>query len=292
MTEANAKSWDLRGRTCVVTGATSGIGTETALGLARLGAHVTLVGRNRARGESAVARIRNEHPDASLRLHLADLSSQHEIRRLAEEVLATHSAIHVLVNNAGIVNLKRRTTRDGIEETFAVNHLGYFLLTRLLLDRLRASAPARIVSVSSDAHKFGPLDPRDLQNERRYRSMRVYGQSKTANLLFTREMARRLEGSGVTAHALHPGAVSTRLGQQNGPLARVLTGVLGWFFLSPAEGAATSIYLASDRAVGETNGGYWYRKRPHEMAGHARDDALAAHLWDESERLCGLAPGA
>jgi retinol dehydrogenase-12 len=281
--------WTVADRVCVVTGATSGIGAETALGLARGGARVVLVGRSRERGEAVRERIRREVVGAEPELQLADLSSQDEIRRLAASLLERHPAIHLLVNNAGIVNLKREVTTDGHEATFAINHLAYFLLTHLLLPRLRESAPARIVNVASEAHKFGRIDPDDLQNQASYRSMRVYGQSKAANILFTRELARRIEGSDVTVNCVHPGAVSTRLGHQNGAWARTLTRLLGVFFLSPARGAETSLFVATDPGV-EGSGDYYVRSRPRAPADHARDPGRAERLWRESERLCGIAP--
>lgn len=284
-----AAGWSLRGKTCLVTGATSGIGEEIALGLAREGARVALVGRSRERGEASVLRIRRESGSSDVELLLADLASQAEIRSLAERVLDRFASLHVLVNNAGVANLRRETTPDGLEATFAVNHLAYFQLTLLLLERLRASAPARVVNVASDAHKFGRLDFDDLQSERRYRSMNVYGRSKTANILFTRELARRLEGSGVTVNCLHPGAVATRLGQQNGVFARVLTRALSVFFRTPAQGADTAVWLASSPALGDTTGGYFYSRREREPAAHARDPAAAARLFEESARLVGLA---
>jgi NAD(P)-dependent dehydrogenase (short-subunit alcohol dehydrogenase family) len=283
-----AAGWSLRGKTCLVTGATSGIGEQIALGLAREGARVALVGRSRERGEASVERIRRESGSSDVELLLADLASQAEIRSLAERVLDRFASLHVLVNNAGVANLRRETTPDGLEATFAVNHLAYFQLTLLLLERLRASAPARVVNVASDAHKFGRLDFDDLQSERRYRTMNVYGRSKTANILFTRELARRLEGAGVTVNCLHPGAVATRLGQQNGVFARVLTRALSVFFRTPAQGADTAVWLASSPALADTTGRYFYSRREREPAAHARDPAAAARLFELSARLVGL----
>lgn len=277
--------WTVRGRTCVVTGATSGIGEEIALGVARAGGRVVLVARRRERGEATAARIRSEVPGAEPELLLADLSVQAEVRGLAERLLERFEAIHLLVNDAGIVNLRRELTADGLEATFAVNHLAYFLLTTLLLERLRASAPARIVNVASDAHRFGRLDPSDLQSERRYRSMRVYGQSKAANLLFTRELARRLEGSGVAVNAMHPGPVATRLAQQNGPVARAVTRALSVFFRTPAQGADTALWLATAPELEGVSGRYFASRREREPAPHARDPELARWLFEESERL-------
>jgi NAD(P)-dependent dehydrogenase (short-subunit alcohol dehydrogenase family) len=286
--------WSLEDRTCLVTGATSGIGLETALGLAREGARVLIVGRSPGRGEAAREQIAKQSGNDRVELLLADLASLAEIRRLCAEVKSRCDALHVLVNNAGLVNMSRQLTVDGLEATFAVNHLAYFALTLGLLDRLRASAPARIVNVASDAHRFGSIDWDDLQSERRYRglpfvaAMRVYGSSKLQNILFTRELARRLEGSGVTANCVHPGAVSTRLGTNNGSVGRVVTGLLRPFMLSPAAGAETSIFLAASPELAETSGRYFTRKREASCSRAAQDDAAARRLWDVSVELAGL----
>jgi len=210
------------GRTVLVTGASSGIGRATAVGLAAEGARLILVGRSPERCEETLAEIRRRTGRDDAVMLRADLSSQKEVRRLAEEVLVRADRLHVLVNNAGVTLLRRETTVDGFEATFATNHLAYFLLTGLLLPRLRESAPARIVNVASDAHRFGRLDLDDLQNERRYGAMRVYGQSKTANILFTQELARRIAGSRVTANALHPGGIRSNLGRSRSPFAEAL----------------------------------------------------------------------
>ena len=285
----------LEGRTCLVTGATSGLGQETALGLARLGAHVILVGRSAARGERARAEVSRQSRNPRVELLLADLSVQKEVRRLAAQVLERAPGLHVLVNNAGVVNLSRTLTADGLETTFAVNHLAYFLLSNLLLSRLAESAPARIVNVASDAHRFGKLDLGDLQSERAYRAlpalgaMRVYSMTKLANLLFTDELARRVEGRGVSANAVHPGFVRSRLGENNGVAARALLVLLRPFALSPARGAETSIHVASAPELEGVTGRYFARKREARPSGAARDRTLARQLWDESARLTGLA---
>jgi retinol dehydrogenase 12 len=279
----------LSGKTCLITGATSGIGRATATALAGMGASLLLVGRDRARGEETVAEIAQRTGNRDVALLLGDLSSQADVRRVAAKFLASDRPLHVLINNAGVVNLRRSVTVDGIETTFAVNHLAYFLLTTLLLPRLVASAPARIVNVASDAHKFGPLDFDDLENTRRYRAMRVYGQSKLANILFTDELARRLAGSRVTANSLHPGAVGTGLGKNNGAWARVIIAMLRPFFRTPADGAATSVYLASSPAVEGVTGKYFARQREHRTSAAARDAAAARRLWDISARMTGLA---
>ncbi len=278
----------MRGKVCVLTGGTSGIGRETAVALAGLGARLALVCRDRGRGEDTVAEIAARTGSRDVTLHRADLSRQADIRRVADELLAQLPRIDVLVNNAGIVNLRHALTADGIETVFATNHLAYVLLTLLLLARLRASAPARIVNVASEAHRFGTLDFDDLGHARRYRSMRVYGQSKLANILFTYELARRLEGSGVTVNCLHPGAVATRLGHNNGRVARLLTGLLRPFFRTPAAGAATTIWLASSPDVEGLSGQYFANCRPKESSAVSHDRAVARRLWDTSLRLTGV----
>jgi NAD(P)-dependent dehydrogenase (short-subunit alcohol dehydrogenase family) len=277
----------MQGKTCMITGASSGIGRATALALAGMGARMVLICRDRGRGEETTAEIVAKTGNSDVWLLLADLSSQAEVRRVAADFLASDRPLHVLINNAGVVNLQRTVTVDGIESTFAVNHLAYFLLTELLLDRLRRSAPARIVNVASDAHKFGALDFDDLGNERRYRAMRVYGQSKLANILFTNELAQRLEGSGVTANSLHPGAVATGLGKNNGAWARALIALLRPFFRTPDNGAATSVYLASSPEVEGVSGKYFANCRQHRPSRAAQDPDAARRLWDISERLVG-----
>lgn len=280
---------DLDGKTCVLTGATSGIGEETALALARQGARLHVIARSEARGEATRARIRAETGSDAVALHRADLSSLAEIRRVADELLTACPRIDLLLNNAGVVNLSRETTVDGFETTFAVNHLAYFALTNLLLDRLRESAPARIVNVASDAHKFGGgIDLDDLQSEREYKAMRTYGRSKSANILFTVELARRLEGSGVTVNCVHPGPVATRLGKNNGWFGRVATTALSPFFLSPAKGARTSIHVATAPELEKVSGRYFAKQREAKAQGHATDPEAARRLWDESVRLTGI----
>jgi NAD(P)-dependent dehydrogenase (short-subunit alcohol dehydrogenase family) len=278
----------VRGRICVLTGGTSGIGRETAVALAGAGARLALVCRDRQRGEDTAAEIAARTGSRDVALHLADLSVQSDVRRVAAELLASYPAIHVLVNNAGIVNLRHSLTPDGIETVFATNHLAYVLLTLLLLERLRASAPARIVNVASEAHRFGQLDFDDLGNARRYRTFRVYGQSKLANVLFTYELARRLAGSGVTVNCVHPGAVATRLGHNNGAVARVLATMLRPFFRTAAQGADTSIWLASSPEVEGVSGQYFIRRRSRRSSAASYDEATARRLWDVSLRLTGL----
>jgi NAD(P)-dependent dehydrogenase (short-subunit alcohol dehydrogenase family) len=281
---------DLRGKTCLVTGATSGIGRASAVALAGMGAKLFLLCRDPARAEALRAEIADGTGRRDVAILLADLSSQRDIRRAAAEFLATGEPLHVLLNNAGVVQMQRTETVDGIETTFAVNHLAYFLLTNLLLERIVRSAPARIVNVASDAHRLGgALDFDDLGAARRYSGMAVYGRSKLANLYFTRELARRLEGSGVTVNAVHPGAVRTGLGQNNdAPVLKLLTGLVRPFFRSPERGAETSIWLCSSPDVAGVSGGYFADCKPRSPHRLANDEAASRRLWDASAELTGL----
>ncbi len=268
-------------RTCLVTGATSGIGTEIVRGLAVTGARVLAVARDRTRGEVALAGIEGE-----AELVLANLARQREVRRLAAEVLERAPQLEVVVHNAGVALAERTVTEDGLETTFAVNHMAPFLLTRLLLDRLRASAPARVVVVASAAHRrAGRLDPTNLQGERRFNGWDAYSRSKAYNILFTRELARRLAGTGVTANCLHPGVVATGLGRRANLVVKLFFRLARPFLLSPAEGADTAIWLATAPEVEGETGGYWDRRRRVEPAPAARDATAAKALWDLSERL-------
>jgi NAD(P)-dependent dehydrogenase (short-subunit alcohol dehydrogenase family) len=278
----------LRDRTALVTGASSGVGLATARALGRLGATVVLACRDRKRGEEAAASVRRHAGHDNVHLLLADLSSQASVRRLADEFLATGWPLHVLVNNAGIINLRHARTVDGIESVFAVNHLAYFMLTNLLLERLQASAPARIVNVASEAHRLGRMDFADLEGERRFKPMRIYGRSKLANILFTYELARRLDGAPVTANCLHPGTVGTRIGHNNGRIARLLTGVVRPFFRTPEEGAETSVHLASSAAVEGVTGRYFRDRRAIRSSAQSYDRALATRLWEVSAKMTGL----
>ncbi len=282
---------DLEGQNCIVTGATSGIGEATALTLAAQGARVGILCRDPAKGQQTLEKIRTETGNENLQLFQADLGSQAQIRTAAAEMLDAFDRIHLLVNNAGLVNWSYSETEDGIETVWAVNHLGYFLLTRLLLDRLRESAPARIVNVASDAHKFvGGIEFDDIGHRENFRSMRVYGHSKLANILFTRELSRRLEGTGVTVNAVHPGAVATGLGHNNGGWARALTGFLGVFFKNADQGAATSLHVATSPRLDGVSGRYFAKSREARISKAAADDAVAERLWRLSEGMTGLDP--
>ncbi len=274
-----------------MTGATSGIGRAAATALAARGAEVLLLARNRAKGERAREEIARATGNRRLDLVLADLSSLDQVRRAAEAVLASGRPLHVLLNNAGVITLRRETTVDGYERIFAVNHLAHFLLTNLLLARLRESAPARVVTVASAAHGFsgGGLDWDDLQSERgRFRPMRVYGRSKLANILFTRELARRLEGTGVVCHCFHPGFVGSSFGANNGWLAGWLMALARPFARSPERGADTAVFLCSSPEAAIGTGRYWIDRREREPKAVARDEAAARRLWEVSERLVGL----
>ena len=286
---------DMQGKTVVVTGANSGIGLETAAALAAMGARVIVTARNADKGRAAVAAIaQRAGGEAQVQLVVFDLADLSSVRRGAGEILEQAPRVDVLVNNAGLVLSERTETVDGFEATFGTNHLGPFLLTNLLLERIRASAPARIVNVASTAHnaarKGMPFD--DLQSEKKYATMRVYGQSKLANILFTLELARRLEGSGVTANSLHPGTVRTGYGADGDARGLLAFGIkiASPFFLSPAKGARTSVYLASDPAVAGVSGQYFVKCKAKQPKRWARDPEAARRLWQVSEDLVGLAP--
>lgn len=280
-----ATTADLSGKTCIVTGASNGIGKAAATALASMGARVVMVCRDRQRGEAARAEIVGAAASDSVELLLADLSSQEEVRRLADEIRNRYDRIDVLLNNAGAVNTTRTTTVDGLETTFAVNHLGYFLLTDLLLDVVKASAPARIVNVSSAAHLRATIDFDDLQSERRYGAMRVYGQSKLANVLFTYELARRLEGTGVTANCLHPGVVATGFGHNNPGMFGTVLKLIRPFLLDAERGAETSVHLAASPEVDGVSGQYFAKSRPTQSSPVSHDMAVAQRLWQVSEEL-------
>ena len=275
-------------RVIVITGATAGIGRAAAMALARIGASLVLVARDAARATATVEDIARETGNRNVAVVLGDLGIQAEVRRVAAELLSRAPRIDVLLNNAGVVNLRYTTTSDGIETTFAVNHLAYFMLTLLLREALYAAPAARIVNVASDAHRWGRLDFADLGQARRYRAMRVYGQSKLCNILFTYELAHRLAASSVTANCLHPGAVATRLGQNNGRIATALTRMLAPFFRTPEGGADTAVYLATDPAVSATSGGYFANRLPIRSASITYDEATRRRLWAASESLTAV----
>lgn len=286
MNEAHAGP--MTGKTVLVTGGTSGIGKATALGLVRLGAHLAIAGRDRERTD-AVAREIRAAGGGEVDAFVADLSCQQEVRRLADEALKTLPRIDVLINNAGGYWNTRHLTVDGIEHTFALNHLAPFLLTNLLLDRLKQSGPARVVTVSSNVQSVGRINFDDLQGEQGYSGSTAYSQSKLANVLFSYELARRLLHSKVTANVLHPGVTSTAFGAEDpADLQRLFVPIVKPFMKSPARGAATSIYLASAPDLGQVTGGYFVGRRLKKSSARSYDQADAARLWRVSAELVDL----
>jgi NAD(P)-dependent dehydrogenase (short-subunit alcohol dehydrogenase family) len=285
--EATGKS--MQGKVCLITGATSGIGLVAARELVRRGARVVIVGRDPARCTAAVAHLHEGAADAQVDTLLGDLSSQEQVRQLAAEFLQRHPRLDVLINNAGGLWMDRRLTADALEMTFAVNHLAYFLLTNLLLDRLKACAPSRVVNVASAAHRGVTLPFDDLTGHQGYNGWRTYKQSKFANILFTYELARRLAGTAVTANALHPGWVATGFGKDNGWKGRLLQAAAGLFALSPEAGARTVVYLASSPEVAGVSGRYFVREKAVASSAASYDESAARRLWEVSEQLTGLA---
>jgi retinol dehydrogenase-12 len=281
----------MTGKVCVVTGASSGIGRATAVALARLGAQVVLVGRDRGRTEAALAEVAAAAAPGTPRplLEIADLAAMTQVRDLAGR-LGALDRIDVLVNNAGLLLFEHRVTPDGYDQVFAVNHLAPFLLTNLLLEKLTASAPARIVTVASDAHSAARLDLGDPQLAREWDSWRAYANSKLANILFTRELARRLDGTGVTANCAHPGMVRTGFGREGSRPLRLGLIFAKPFMLAPRRGADTIVYLASSPDVAGRSGGYYVKRQRRDPSDAARDDMTARRLWQLSEELTGLAP--
>lgn len=278
----------MEGKTCVITGASSGIGKVSAEQLASMGARVVMVCRNEGRGERAKAEVEAKSRSKSVELMLADLASFESVRAFAQRYGESHDSLHVLLNNAGVARLRRSLTVDGFETTFQVNYLSPFLLTNLLLPLLKRSAPSRIVNVSSVAHYGGHIDFSDLQLEKGYRVMRAYSQSKLAMVLFTHELARRLEGSGVTANCLHPGAVATNIwGNALGPVS-FLGRVTRLFLSSPEKGAKTQIHLASSPEVEAVSGEYFESKGKKRSSTESYDQVLAETLWDASAAMVGL----
>ncbi len=278
----------MAGRVCLITGGTNGIGKETAIALAEMGASVVITARDERKGRAVQSEIK-ERSSADVDVLFADFASLADVRRLADEYKSRNDKLHVLINNAGAYNAQRLETQDGYEMTFAVNHLAHFLLTDLLLDLIKSSAPARIINVSSGAHTGAKVDFDDLHGERGYGGLGAYGQSKLANVLFTNELARRLEGSNVTANSLHPGVVKTGFGRNNGGVMGAFFGVfqtLGSpFLLSPARGAETSIYLASSPVVANVSGEYFVKKEAVPSNDLSNDADAARKLWDVSEQL-------
>jgi NAD(P)-dependent dehydrogenase (short-subunit alcohol dehydrogenase family) len=279
----------MAGKTVLVTGGTGGIGRAAAVGLAALGARVGITGRDQARADAAAAAIRRQSGNPAVDVFVGDLSSQTEVRRLADEVLAAYPRLNVLLNNVGGFWSHRHVTADGLEHTFALNHLAPFLLTSLLLERLVASAPARIVTVSSGAQAMGRIDFEDLMGEPSYSGQRAYNQSKLANVMFTYELARRLGGSGVTATAVHPGMTNTAFSAEDpskvfAPLVKVMRP----FMRSPARGADTAVWLASSPEAAGITGRYYSDRKAKRSHESSYDAATTARLWEVSAGLVGL----
>ncbi|MCX7922982.1 MAG: SDR family oxidoreductase [Clostridia bacterium] len=273
----------------LITGANSGMGKAIAAEIARTGAKVIMLCRSKERGEEALNEVKELSGSTTVELMLCDLGYKKEIREFCREFIRRFGRLNVLINNAGVILPGRHTTRDGYELQFGVNHLGHFLLTNLLLDTMIKSSPARIVNVSSGAHKSGKIHFEDINLEKKYNVWRSYSQSKLANVLFTYELARRLEGTGVTANCLHPGAVATNMGiNRETGFGTLITRILKPFFQTPAEGASTTIYLATSPEVEGVTGKYYYMKKQIPSSKSSYDVELARKLWDLSVKLTGL----
>jgi NAD(P)-dependent dehydrogenase (short-subunit alcohol dehydrogenase family) len=278
----------MKGKTVVITGATSGIGEIAALALAKMGARIVVVARNKERGNAILAQLRSSAPGVAHVLHFADLSRLSEMKRVAAEIANQEPRIDVLINNAGAIFSTRQLTEDDLERTFALNHMAYFVVTTGLRERLLASGSARIVNTASEAHRSATLDFEDLQLATGYGAVKAYNRSKLCNILFTRKLARRLHGTGITANCLHPGFVATRFGDQSGGLISYLVSFAKLFAKSPATGAETIVYLASSPEVTETTGLYFYKCQPTTPSAAAQDDRAASELWRRSTALAGL----
>jgi NAD(P)-dependent dehydrogenase (short-subunit alcohol dehydrogenase family) len=284
-----AKRLDLEGKTCVITGATSGIGQVAAERLAAMGARLVLIARDQVRGEAMLRRLRAHAPDAAHRVHYADLMRVAEVKRVAAEIAAAERRIDILVNNAGAIFSYRRLTAEGLERTFALNHMAYFVLSHGLREPLFAAAPARVVNTASAAHQSAKLDFEDLQFARAYNGVSAYQRSKLCNILFTRELSRRWASTGVTVNCLHPGFVASRFGKESGGLLPFVLRAAQLLAISSEQGAETIVYLASSPEVADVSGGYFYRCRASAPAVQAEDDSAARRLWQESAKLAGIA---
>jgi NAD(P)-dependent dehydrogenase (short-subunit alcohol dehydrogenase family) len=278
----------MRGKTIVITGGTSGIGEVAAVALAKMGARIVLVARDKSRGDATLARLRDSAPGIAHSIHFADLLRLAEMKRVAAQIADHESRIDILINNAGALFATRRLTEDGLEYTLALNHMAYFVMTEGLRERLSASGPARIINTASAAHQGATLDFDDLQSAKSFGAMKAYGRSKLCNILFTRELARRLHGTGVTANCLHPGFVATRFGDQSGGWMSRLAWFAKFFAISPAKGAETIVYLASSPDVAKTTGQYFYESVPAIPSSWAQDDRSALLLWQRSAALAGM----
>jgi len=278
----------MQGKTVVVTGATSGIGEVAADRLAQKGARIVFVARDKDRGQETLKHLRAIAGHDNHAVHYADLMKLSEQKRVAAEIAASEPQIDVLINNAGALFNSRQVTEDGLEKTFALNHMSYFTVTNVLLDKLKATPGARIVSTASDAHKGARLNFDDLQSEKNYSGFGVYGRSKLMNILFTRELAKRLAGTGVTANCLHPGFDGTRYGDQSGGIMSFAVKIAKNFALTPEQGAQTIIYLGSSPDVEGKSGGYYFKSKLATPTKEAQNDTDAKKLWDASAKIAGL----
>ena len=278
----------MKGKTIVITGGTSGIGEVAAEALAQIGARIILVARSKSRAEATLARLRRSGPGAAHSVYFADLTRLAEMKRVVAEIAHREPPIDVLINNAGALFGTRRLTEDGLEHTFALNHMSYFVVTEGLRERLLASGAARIVNTASAAHQGATLDFDDLQSAKSFRATRVYGCSKLCNILFTRELARRLHGIGVTANCLHPGFVATRFADESGGLVSRLAWLAKFFAIFPDEGAQTIVYLTSSPEVANVTGKYFYKRRPTKPSAAALDVRAALAFWQRSAALAGM----
>jgi len=279
---------DMNNKLCVITGANSGIGFETSKALAQKGAYIVMVCRNEDKAIAAKNKILNTVDDAGIAIVICDFSIQKEIHRAAEEIKSRYKKIDVLINNHGFIASERGETVDGLEGTFAVNHIGYFLFTNLLLENIKAAKNARIINVASDAHRAGEFDPDNIQLKNNFNTMKAYGNSKLFNILFTKELAERLKETDVTANCLHPGVVRSNFGQSGKWWVSIFYTVFGLFMTSNKKGAETSIYLASSDEVENANGAYFKNKKAVAPKKSAQDKEAAKKLWEISEQLCDL----
>ena len=279
----------MHGKTCVITGATSGIGQSAAEALAALGARIIVVARSKVRGTSTIARLRTIAPEIAHSVYYGDLSRLADMKRVGAEISSAEPRIDVLINNAGALFSSRRMTADGFECTFALNHLSYFVLTHGLRERLQAAIPARVINTASAMHKRSHINFDDLQGERGYNGVYAYERSKLCNILFTRELARRLAGTGITANAVHPGLVASRFGDRSGGLVSPIFRIIKLLFgVSTEYAAQTIVFLASSPDVATVSGSYFERCQPLLPATQAESDDDAKRLWDETEKLTGI----
>lgn len=278
----------MNNKICLITGANSGIGKITALEIAKLGATVIMVCRNKKKGEEALAEIISQSKSDKVELMICDIESQKSVRKFVEEFKAKYKKLDVLINNAGIILSEKSVSEDGIESMYAINHFGGFLLTNLLLDTIKASDSGRIINVSSEGHRIGHIKFNDINSDKSFNGLRVYCDTKLANVLFTKELSRRLEGSKVTVNCLHPGVVRTNFSMDSTGLFTVLVKMFRPFLISPEKGAATQIYLATSPQVQGITGEYFNKKKPVKSSGESRNPEVAKKLWELSEKMTGL----